>query len=181
MNQKIDICIITAGGGKLTPIFDSDEDNVFESIVQTNLIGTWYVTKEVANHMRNHNVEGSIITVSSINGANKLRENLTAYCAAKAGVIQLTKALVRELSKFNIRINCIVPGLFYTPLTHNRLSTLEDRKKMEDIIPLGFVAEPSDLDGLILYLASNKASAYVTGSSITIDGGLSWGGSILLK
>jgi NAD(P)-dependent dehydrogenase (short-subunit alcohol dehydrogenase family) len=84
--------------------------------------------------------------------------------------------LVGELSKANIRINCILPGLFHTPLSHYKLSSPEDRKEMIEVIPLGFIPEPPELDGAILYLASNKASRYVTGSNITVDGGASWGG-----
>ena len=96
--------------------------------------------------------------------------------ASKAAVIQMTKALVGELAAAKIRINCVMPGLVRTPLSEHRLDTEEKRKERGSQIPLGFVADPSDLDGLILYLACNKASRYVTGSSIVIDGGVSWGG-----
>lgn len=174
--EKIDISVNSAGIFKPTPIFEPDEANDFESIIHTNLLGTWYIVKHISNHMRNNNIEGSIINISSINGANKLRKNMSGYCASKAGVIQLTKACVGELAAKNIRINCILPGLFHTPLTDYKLNTVEAREQIARVIPLGFVAHPGDLDGLILYLASNKASRYVSGAAITIDGGISWGG-----
>ncbi|WP_425362996.1 SDR family NAD(P)-dependent oxidoreductase [Candidatus Tisiphia endosymbiont of Hybos culiciformis] len=174
--ELIDICINNAGIAKPTPIFASCELDDFESIMQTNVLGVWYVTKKVANHMRNHGIHGSIINISSVNGANRLCENIAGYCASKASVIQMTKALVGELAKAHIRINCIIPGIFHTPLTDHRLNTEEKRKAIEELTPLNFIAEPSDLDGAILYLASNKASRYVTGSCITVDGGASWGG-----
>jgi NAD(P)-dependent dehydrogenase (short-subunit alcohol dehydrogenase family) len=126
--------------------------------------------------MKERGIAGSIINIGSVNGANKVRENNAAYNISKAGVIHLTKSLVGELSKANIRINCILPGLFHTPLSHYKLSSPEDRKEMIEVIPLGFIPEPPELDGAIIYLASNKASRYVTGSNITVDGGASWGG-----
>lgn len=61
--------------------------------------------------MRNHGVHGSIINISSVNGANRLSENIADYCASKASVIQMTKALVGELAKAHIRINSIIPGI----------------------------------------------------------------------
>jgi NAD(P)-dependent dehydrogenase (short-subunit alcohol dehydrogenase family) len=85
--------------------------------------------------------------------------------------------LVGELSKANIRINCIAPGLFHTPLTDYKLHTEAAREEMSKKIPLRFVADVSDLDSTILYLASNDASRYVTGTCLTVDGGVSWGGS----
>lgn len=124
----------------------------------------------VANHMKNYDIHGTIINIASVNGANRLRENIAGYCTSKASVIQMTKALVGELATAHIRINCIIPGIFHTPLTDYKLSTEKQRKELEKLIPLHFIAESTDLDGAILYLASNKASRYVTGSCITVDG-----------
>ena len=70
----------------------------------------------------------------------------------------MTKALVGELSPNKIRVNCIVPGPFHTAATDYKVSTPELRENLEASIPLGFFADPSDLDGLILYLASSNAS-----------------------
>jgi NAD(P)-dependent dehydrogenase (short-subunit alcohol dehydrogenase family) len=174
--EKIDICVNNAGIAALTPIFEDDDNDNFESIIQTNLMGVWYVTKAVANYMKKHGIQGSIINIASVNGANKLREGLASYAASKAAVIHLTKSLVGELSSHNIRINCIAPGLFHTPLTNYKLNTVQQKKDMEQMIPLGFVAKPQDLDGVLLLLASNTHSAYITGTCITVDGGVSWGG-----
>lgn len=165
--ETIDICINNAGIHRMTGIFDCDGNNDFENVIQTNLLGVWYVTKAAANHMKNHHIAGSIINISSVYGQNKVSIKNGAYCASKAGVTQLTKALVGELVEFNIRINTIAPGSVQTPMSQNNNS---------QFIPAGFMAMPSDLDGAILYLASNKASRYVTGSCITVDGGVSWGG-----
>ncbi|HAU0495575.1 TPA: SDR family oxidoreductase [Legionella pneumophila] len=175
--HRIDICINNAGIAKLTPVFEAADHEDFESMIQTNVMGTWYVTQSIATHMKQHSIAGSIINVSSVNGANKLREELTGYAVSKAAVIQMTKALVGELSRVNIRINCLAPGLFHTPLTDYKLSTAEAQEEMAQKIPLQFVGSPADLDGTILYLASNDTSRYVTGSCLVVDGGVSWGGS----
>lgn len=175
--HRIDICINNAGIAKLTPVFEAADHEDFERMIQTNVMGTWYVTQSIATHMKQHSIAGSIINVSSVNGANKLREELTGYAVSKAAVIQMTKALVGELSKVNIRINCIAPGLFHTPLTDYKLNAVDAKEEMAQKIPLQFVGSPADLDGTILYLASNDASRYVTGSCLVVDGGVSWGGS----
>jgi NAD(P)-dependent dehydrogenase (short-subunit alcohol dehydrogenase family) len=175
--EKIDITLCAAGIGGGTPIFDSEASSEhFERVIQTNLMGIWYVTQAAANHMKQHQIAGSIVLIASITGVNRVRARITGYAASKAGVIQLTKSLVGELSKENIRINCIAPGLFHTPMTDYKLNTPAMRKEMAGSIPLGFVANPEQLDGMVLYLASNKASAYTTGSCMAVDGGEAWGG-----
>lgn len=172
--EKVDICINNAGIAGLTPIFEKDENDSFDSIIQTNLIGVWYVTKAVANHMKTHEIHGSIINIASINGDAFPYKEATAYATAKAAVIHMAKSLVIELSKYNIRINTISPGLFQTPMTAHRLSTDQQQKDFAEMIPLGFVATPKDLDGALLLLASNAHSSYMTGTCITVDGGKSY-------
>lgn len=170
--EKIDILVNNAGIYLPTPVFEPDNLNNFEVVLQTNVQGIWYVTQAIANHMKEQGIEGSVINISSVAGKRSSRPNMCGYGASKAAVIQLTKALVGELGAARIRINCIAPGLFHTPMTNTRLGNPEERKTLEKRIPLHFVAEPEDLDGLILYLASNQASRYVTGACFTIDGGI---------
>jgi NAD(P)-dependent dehydrogenase (short-subunit alcohol dehydrogenase family) len=175
-NQRIDICINNAGITTTNFIFETNENDDFEKTIQTNLIGTWYVTKAVANHMKNKGISGSIINVGSINGDAVPAFGTAGYNVSKAGIIYLTKSLVGELSPYNIRINSISPGTFPTKMTEWILKDDEIKKKIIKRIPLGFMPNLKDLDGVILFLASNKASRYVTGQTITIDGGNSWGG-----
>ncbi|MBS0184753.1 MAG: SDR family oxidoreductase [Proteobacteria bacterium] len=174
--EKIDILINNAGIAGFTPVFADKDAQVFEDIMNTNVLGIWYMTKEVATHMKEKKIEGSIINIASIYGMNKLETQQTAYCASKAAVIQMTKALVGELSPYNIRINCIAPGYVLTPMVPKWVEKKHEDKQISGTIPQNFLATPKDLDGLLLYLASNKASTYMTGSCITIDGGSSWGG-----
>lgn len=169
--EKIDICINNAGIGILTPIFENDDKGDFESVIQTNLMGTWYVTKQVANHMKNHGIHGSIIHIGSVSGDAFPYQELTAYAVSKAAIMHMAKSLVNELSKYNIRINVMNLGAIQSHLLGS--PNKHDWNFWKDKIPAGFIAHPSDLDGLILYLASNSASRYVTGATFTIDGGLS--------
>lgn len=175
--EQIDICINAAGVYEPTPVFENDPQNNFEGLFGTNIFGTWMMIKKVAAHMKQYGLAGSIINISSVNATDYLHPNRAGYCASKAGIIQMTKALVGELGDVGIRINCIVPGLIHTPATDYKLQTKEQRTEIKRLIPLHFIAKPSDLDGTILYLASNKASPYLTGSIITVDGGISWGGA----
>ena len=175
--ERIDICVNNAGIAILTPIFDEDDNDNFESIVQTNLMGVWYLTKAAANHMKNHGIHGSIINIASINGDAFPYKEATAYATSKAAVIHMAKSLVTELSKYKIRINSIAPGLFHTPMTDHKLGTDQQRQEFAGQIPMGFVATPKDLDGALLLLASNAHSSYMTGSCITVDGGKSFGTS----
>jgi NAD(P)-dependent dehydrogenase (short-subunit alcohol dehydrogenase family) len=175
--ERIDICINAAGAYESTPVFEEDQQSSFEALFETNTFGTWAMIKKVATHMKRHDLAGSIINISSVNATDYLHPYRAGYCASKAAIIQMTKALVGELGDAGIRINCIVPGLFHTPATDYKLQTEEQRAEIKRLIPLHFIAKPSDMNGTILYLASNKASSYLTGSVITIDGGISWGGA----
>ncbi|HJK87697.1 MAG TPA: SDR family oxidoreductase, partial [Candidatus Megaira endosymbiont of Hartmannula sinica] len=190
-NEKVDICINNAGIATITNVFDIDENNNFNSEkvnninnndinfinqINTNLIGTWFVIRNCARHMRSHNIAGSIINITSINGSNKPSKNMAGYCASKAGVIQITRSIVKELAEYNIRINNIDPGFHKTPMVSFAASNPIIKKELEQIIPLGFIPDPKELIGSILMLSCNSASRNITGSTITIDGGLSWRG-----
>jgi NAD(P)-dependent dehydrogenase (short-subunit alcohol dehydrogenase family) len=164
--EKIDICVNNAGIFKETPVFGADLQDDFERVMQTNVMGVWYIAKAAANHMKNHEIHGSIINIGSINGDRLMTTGGTSYNASKAAVLQITRSLVPELSSHHIRINSISPGYFPSGMTK-----IDDWLLNE--IPLGFAPDSSDLDGTLLYLASNLASRYVTGACITIDGGIS--------
>lgn len=169
--EKIDICVNNAGIGLLTSVFEADDQGDFESVIQTNVMGVWYITKAVANHMKAHSIHGSIINIGSVNGDAFPAMVGHAYNVSKAAVMHMTKGLVGELSPHNIRINSISPGFFITEMTKETIDSMGDA--LLNRIPMGFMPGPNDMAGTILYLASNKASRYVTGACLTIDGGIS--------
>ena len=94
------------------------------------------------------------------------RTNVTGYYAPKAAVIKLSQNAVSELSRHRIRINTVLPGTLYTGMTSSRVQDDVEHQKIKNSIPMRRLGNVEDLDGIILYLASNQASAYVTGSVI---------------
>lgn len=170
--ERIDICINNAGVLARTALFEEDNSETFATIMQTNVTGVWHVTQQAAIHMRKHNIKGSIINISSTGGDRASRPNLSAYYASKAAVIRMTQTLCLELSEHHIRINAVLPGVFYTDMNKAVLDDPKVRTLVEEAIPEKRVGQTGDLDGIILYLASNAASSYATGSCFTVDGGL---------
>lgn len=86
----------------MTSVFEPNEQGDFERVIQTNVMGVWYVTKAVVNHMKHHNIEGSIITIGSVNGDALPALGGSSYNASKAAVMHMTKGLVGELSPHNL-------------------------------------------------------------------------------
>ena len=112
--------------------------------------------------------DGSIINIASLLGKRVL-PGVAAYAASKAAVIQLTRAMALELAKYNIRVNAICPGYILTEINGDYFKTDEGRAMIKTI-PQRRLGEVSDLDGLLLLLAS-PASSFMTGTAIEIDGG----------
>jgi len=121
--------------------------------------------------MYNREREASIINISSASSGPPLSRVL-GYGVAKAGVNNITQYLARELAPNRIRVNAIVPGFF--PAEQNRALLTEDRvNSIIDHTPLRRLGKPEELDGALLWLASSRASSFVTGALINVDGGFS--------
>lgn len=149
------------------PLLDHDEDD-WDRVMDTNLKGAWLVAQEVARRMVAHGQGGGIINIASILGL-RLISGVPAYCASKAGLIHLTRAMAQELARHKIRVNAIAPGYFRTDLNREYFET-EAGQALIRRIPQRRLGEPSDLDGVLLLLASD-ASRYMTGAVIPVDGG----------
>jgi 3-oxoacyl-[acyl-carrier protein] reductase len=163
---RIDILVNNAGvtaDNLLVRLKESDWDTV----IDTNLKGTFNCTKAVARTMIRQR-GGKIINIASIVGltGNPGQAN---YCASKAGIIGFTKAVARELASRNITVNCVAPGYINTTMT----SALPEKARAEilKLIPLGRLGEPEDVAEVVKFLAS-PAADYVTGEIIRADGGL---------
>jgi len=145
----------------------SPED--FKAVIDVNLNGVFFTAQAAARLMVKLNTGGSIISTASMSAhIVNIPQTIANYCAAKAGVVQLTKALAVEWAKYKIRVNCISPGYIQTEL----IAELKDlipvwSKMMPEGSRLGY---PEDLIGAFVYLASD-ASLFATGSDIIIDGG----------
>jgi NAD(P)-dependent dehydrogenase (short-subunit alcohol dehydrogenase family) len=141
----------------------------FESVIDVNLNGVFYTAQAAARLMVKHNTGGSIVSTASMSAhIINQPQTIANYCATKAGVVHLTKALAVEWAKYNIRVNCVSPGYIQTEL----IASLKDllpiwSAKMPEGTRLGY---PEDLIGAFVYFASD-ASLYATGSDLIIDGG----------
>lgn len=150
------------------PLFEHDE-NDWDRVMDTNLKGAWLVAQEVARRMVAHAQGGTIINIASILGLRVVGGGLPEYSASKAGLIHLTKVLALELARYNIRVNAIAPGYIQTDLNREYLQSQAGQALIRRI-PQRRPGEPSDLDGVLLLLASD-ASRYITGAVIPVDGG----------
>ncbi len=137
-------------------------------VIDTNLTGCFTVAAEAARRMKQGGGGGSIVNIASILGL-RVGGMVAPYCASKAGLIQLTKALALEWARDGIRVNALAPGYVETDL--NRAFFASDAgQKMLKRIPQRRLGQVSDLDGPLLLLCSD-ASAYMTGTVIAVDGG----------
>ena len=164
---RLDILVNNAGVTQPKMAIDVTEED-WDSVVGTNLRGSWRVAQETARHMKRLGHGGSIINIASILSFGVTRQ-LSTYAISKAAVVQMTKAMAVELTRDNIRVNAIAPGYIETDFNRDFFAT--DRgKKMISRIPQQRLGQMSDLDGALLLL-SGDGSQYMTGSVITIDGG----------
>jgi NAD(P)-dependent dehydrogenase (short-subunit alcohol dehydrogenase family) len=163
----IDILVNNAGITSEGPVLEQTEEQ-WDSVIDTNLKGSFLMATEVARTLRTLNRGGNIINIASILGLRQ-SSSVAPYAVSKAGLIQLTKILALELARFSIRVNSIAPGYIDTDLNHAFWST-DSGLALVKRIPQRRLGVPSDLDGPLLLLASD-ASRYMNGATITVDGG----------
>ena len=166
---KVDILINCAGASKDKGVLDmSDEEWNFT--IDTDLTSVFKMTRAFASIMKKNNY-GRIINIASIYGMVGNTEIPTiAYHSSKGGVINYTRAAAAELAKYNITVNCICPGYFYTELTTDVLNTEKFREFAKTHVPMQRYGSEGELNAGALFLASEEAS-YVTGVILPIDGG----------
>lgn len=140
----------------------------WSKVLEVNLTGCWLVASEAARRLVAAGRPGSIINVSSILG-HRVAGNVLPYTVSKAGLEQMTRALALEWARHGIRVNALAPGYIETELNQDFFSS-EAGRAMIRRIPQRRLGRPGDLDGALLLLASD-ASAYITGSSLVVDGG----------
>jgi 3-oxoacyl-[acyl-carrier protein] reductase len=137
-------------------------------VLSTNLDAVFFWAQEAGRRMIAAGKRGTIINIASVLGFG-VAKGTAAYATAKAGVVQLTKALALELSFKGVRVNAIAPGWFVTDINRDFLMS-EQGAGMTREIPIGRFGEDGDLDGVLLLLASN-AGSYITGATYVVDGG----------
>lgn len=162
---KIDVLVNNAGIAIDSDFLDKNKDS-FNKVLNTNLVGTFMVSKEVSKYMID-NKEGSIINISSTNGIDSMYVESLEYDASKAGVISLTHNLANYLKPY-VRVNCVCPGWVNTEMNDNLdKSYIEEENKK---IMLNRFGSPYEIANVIYFLASDEAS-YINNSIIKADGG----------
>ena len=162
-----DILINNAGVSGRAPFLEATEEQMSQ-VFDTNFKGAWAAGQETAKRMVAAGTGGAIVNTASILGFD-IRAGVASYATSKAAVVQLTKAMALELAPHKIRVNAIAPGYFETELTSDFLQSDAGRELVAGI-PMGRIGRYEELDGALLLLASPKG-AFMTGTTITVDGG----------
>lgn len=169
--EKIDILVNNAGCNVRKPAFDISWDD-WNLVLDTNLRGSFFVAQAFARGMVERGY-GRIINIGSVTSVFGYA-GIGPYCASRGGIKQLTMSLADEWGSHGVTVNCLAPGWFRT---QQNAVLYENEKWVEyikDRIPLKRPGQPNDLNGAIVFLASD-ASAYITGQTLLVDGGISTG------
>ena len=162
---RLDIVVNNAGISNIGLYMDSTEEDI-KNLMGINLFGTLYVTKHALGHMLSRG--GNIVNISSMWGEVGASCEVL-YSSSKGGVNLFTKALAKEMAPSNIRVNAIAPGVIDTSM--NAFLNEEDRKDLEEEIPIGRFGKGEEIANAVVFLCSDESS-YLTGQVIRIDGGM---------
>ena len=166
---KVDILVNCAGASRDSGVLDMNDED-WDFTINTDLTSVFKMTRSFGNIMKKNNY-GRIINIASMYGLVGNDEIPTiAYHSSKGGVVNFTRAAAAELSKYNITVNAICPGYFYTELTKDVLDTERFQEFAKNHVPMKRYGKEGELNAGAIFLASDEAS-YVTGVILPIDGG----------
>ncbi|MFD0958126.1 SDR family oxidoreductase [Paenibacillus chungangensis] len=165
---RIDIVVNCPGTNSATPFFELEEEE-WDSILDVNLKSVMLASQVFGEVLIQQGQGGSIINISSVSSGPPLSKVFT-YSISKAGVNNMTQFLAREFAEHNIRVNAIIPGFF--PAEQNRKILKPERvESIMNHTPMNRFGNPEELQGAAVWLASEKASGFVTGTLVRVDGG----------
>ena len=164
----LDILINNVGMNLITPGIADLDPGLWQKIIDTNLSGTFLVSRKAALMMRTQGY-GKIVSLSSIAG-RKATPGMGIYGIAKAGIEMMTKVLAAELALFNVQVNALAPAMVKTEFSKDFWSNKELLDHVTSTIPMGRIAEIDDIVKPVLFLASD-GSSYITGQTLVVDGG----------
>ena len=166
---KVDILVNCAGASRDSGVLDMNDED-WDFTINTDLTSVFKMTRSFGNIMKKNNY-GRIINIASMYGLVGNDEIPTiAYHSSKGGVVNFTRAAAAELSKYNITVNAICPGYFYTELTKDVSDTERFQEFAKNHVPMKRYGKEGELNAGAIFLASDEAS-YVTGVILPIDGG----------
>ena len=168
---RVDILVNNAGCNVRKPSVDVTPDD-WDRVVGTNLRGTFFVATAFGRHMI-ANGYGRVINIGSVTSIFGYG-GIVPYCASRGGVKQMTMALADEWGPHGVTVNCLAPGWFETDQNRVLYEDPEWLAMLNERIPMGRPGGPADLDGAVVFLASD-ASEYVTGQTLLVDGGITTG------
>lgn len=163
----IDILVNNSGVATAKPALETTPED-WDGVLDTNLRGAFLVARAVARHLVDRGHPGSIINIASVT-AFRTAGQLSAYAASKAGLAHLTSVLALEWARYGIRVNAIAPGYIETDINRSFFASPAGEAVIRRI-PQRRLGKPEDLDGALMLLASD-AGRYMTGTTITVDGG----------
>lgn len=165
----IGLMVNNAGIAQVAPFLDTDAA-AFRSIVDINLVGVFHGSQAAARRMVASGTTGSIVQLGSIAGINGFPQRV-GYCGTKAAVHHMTKVMAVDLAPYGIRVNCVAPGYIRTDMVQDLIDagTL-DETPLTSRIPAGQLGRPDHIAGAVAWLAGDEAG-YVTGETLTVDGG----------
>lgn len=167
---KLDVLVNNAAANPFYgPMLDMTLD-AFNKTADVNIRGYWYATLLAGRRMRDQGAGGSIVNIASVNG-RRPAWGQGVYSFSKAAIISMTQAYAKELATYRIRVNAVLPGLTDTKFASAMTQNESILKQILPLIPMQRIAQPDEIAPAVLYLAS-AASSYVTGTCLTVDGGM---------
>lgn len=166
---RLDIMINNAGFHTKCSFLETSEE-LWNSVIATNLTGTWLCSQIAARQMVKQGGGGRIVNISSVHEDLPMPTN-APYCTAKGGMLMMMRTIAVELAPHRITVNNVSPGAIDTPMDDSLKDHPEEMAALLREIPLGRMGQPEEVAALTTFLASDEA-AYITGSSYIIDGGM---------
>jgi NAD(P)-dependent dehydrogenase (short-subunit alcohol dehydrogenase family) len=168
---RVDVVVNNAGWGGATPAVEATADD-FRAKLEVNLVAPFSLARLAARHMMETDTGGSVVNIASIFGLVGVGQIPDAgYSASKGGLINMTRELAAQWARSGIRVNAIAPGFFRSEMTVGTMFGHERGERwLRQRTPMGRGGDEHELDGALLYLASD-ASSFVTGTVLTVDGG----------
>jgi|SRR5579884_1565858 len=169
---RIDVLVNNAGVTDGTPALKESSEE-FRRVIETNVVAPFLLARLVARHIVEQESGGAIVNIASVNGILASRSwPETAYTASKGGILNLTRELANQWARYSIRVNAIGPGYFESEMTAEMFANQRAVDWVARHTPLRRHGRVNELDGALLFLASD-ASTYVTGQMLIVDGGWS--------